>query len=163
MSEARVLTAGHGRQGWLGALGIRFMISGEESGGGFTLVEHVLKPRALAAPLHRHSREDEYSFVLAGRLGAKLGDQILFAGPGDLVCKPRGQWHTFWNAGDDEATLLEIISPAGFDHYFEEMIAISGSGRPDPALAAPIRERHGLEIDMSSIAALTAEHGIKFG
>ena len=43
------------------------------------------------------------------------------------------------------------------------MIAISGSGRPDPAFAAPIRERHGLEIDMSSVAALTAEHGIKFG
>ena len=79
-----------------------------------------MPPRALAALLHRHSREDEYSFVLEGRVGALLGDEVVYGGPGDLIFKPRGQWHTFWNAGDDAARLLEIISPAGFERYFEE-------------------------------------------
>ena len=50
----------------LGAIGARFMIWGEETGGGFSLVEHPIPPRTLAAPVHRHPKEDEYSFVLEG-------------------------------------------------------------------------------------------------
>ena len=85
----------------LQTLGVRFMIPGADTGTRFSLVEHPMPPRGLAAPLHRHNREDEYSFVLEGRMGALLGDDVVEAGPGDLVYKPRGQWHTFWNAGDE--------------------------------------------------------------
>ena len=80
-----------------------------------------MPPRALAAPLHRHTREDEYSFVLEGRMGALLGDEVVEAGPGDLVFKPRNEWHTFWNAGDEPCRILEIIAPAGFEHFFKEL------------------------------------------
>ena len=45
----------------------------------------------------------------------------MFGEVGDLILKPRGQWHTFWNAGDEPARLLEIISPAGFGRYFAEL------------------------------------------
>jgi hypothetical protein len=76
-TRAKVLAAKEGRQGRLGGLGIRFMIPGADSDGGFSLVEHPLEPRTLAAPLHRHSREDEYSFVLSGRIGALLGDEVV--------------------------------------------------------------------------------------
>jgi quercetin dioxygenase-like cupin family protein len=47
-------------------------------------------------------------------VGALLGDEVVIGGPGDLIFKPRNQWHTFWNASDQPARLLEIISPAGF-------------------------------------------------
>ena len=57
----------------------------------------------LVAPLHRHTREDEYSFVLEGRMGALLGDEVVYAEAGDLAFKPGNQWHTFWNAGDSPA------------------------------------------------------------
>ena len=57
----------------LGSVGVRFMAWTEETGGGFSLVEHPIPPLTLVAPLHRHSREDEYSFVLEGRMGALLG------------------------------------------------------------------------------------------
>src|SRR5262249_39931084 len=117
---ARVLGPGDGRTGLLGSMGARFMLSGDETEGGFSLVEHPIRPRALAAPLHRHSREDEHSFVLEGRLGALLGDEVVYGEPGDLIFKPRGQWHTFWNAGDEPARILELISPAGFERYFEQ-------------------------------------------
>src|SRR5215207_6171038 len=110
-TRARVLGPRDGPAGRLGSIGVRFMIDGGESGGGFSLVEHPMPPRALAAPLHRHNREDEYSFIIEGRMGALLGDDVVEAGPGDLVYKPRGQWHTFWNAGDEPARILEIISP----------------------------------------------------
>lgn len=87
----------------------RFLI--ERGDGGVSLLQHLMPGRALAASLHRHTREDEYTFVLEGRVGALLGDQELFAEPGDLILKPRGQWHTFWNAGDEQARILEIIAP----------------------------------------------------
>lgn len=164
-SSVKILQAGHGRLGWLGGMGVRFMIDGAESSGGFSLVQHPLKPRALAAPLHRHSREDEYSYVLKGKVGALLGDRVVYGGPGDLIHKPRAQWHTFWNAGDEDASLLEIISPAGFEKYFEEIIAVAGAngGKPQAEKIIPIAARYGLEMDPSTIPALCQEHGLTFG
>jgi len=160
---AKVLAAGGGRTGRLGGLGIRFMVPGSDSEGGFALVEHPLEPRALAAPLHRHSREDEYSFVLRGRVGALLGDDVVYGGPGDLIYKPRGQWHTFWNASDEPASLLEIISPAGFEGYFEELVKLFPDGKPKPEVIGPIATRYGLELDPSTIAAICEKHGLTFG
>ena len=95
----------------LQTLGVRFMIPGDDTDGRFSLVEHPIPPLSLAAPLHRHSHEDEYSYVLEGRMGALLGDEVVYAEVGDLVYKPRGQWHTFWNAIDGPTRILEIISP----------------------------------------------------
>jgi mannose-6-phosphate isomerase-like protein (cupin superfamily) len=92
-----------------------------DSGGGFSLVEHPIPPRHLAAPLHRQSREDEYSYVIEGRLGALLGEDEVYAEVGELVFKPRHQWHTFWNAGDSPCRILEIISPGGFEHYWKNL------------------------------------------
>src|SRR5438046_1719188 len=126
------------------------MIGGAESGGGFSLVEHPMPPRSLGAPLHRHSREDEYSYVLEGRVGARLGEEIVYGEAGDLIFKPRGQWHAFWNAGDEPARILEIISPAGFEGYFERLIELFGAGDPpDPAALRAVAADHGLEIDLS--------------
>src|SRR6201984_3873890 len=85
-----------GRLGFLGSIGVRWMIDGDHREQRFSLVEHPMSSRALAAPLHRHTREDEYSYVLEGRMGALLGDDVVEAGPGDLVFKPPNQWPTFW-------------------------------------------------------------------
>ena len=159
-TSATVVGPGDGKTGVLGSIYVRLMIEGAASGGGFSLVEHPMPPRALAAPLHRHSREDEYSYVLEGRMGALLGDEVLEAGPGDLVFKPRGQWHTFWNAGDEPARILEIISPAGFEQYFSELIDLGGGLRADPALLSELCERYGLELDRGSIPGLVERFGL---
>ena len=161
----RVLGPRDGRAALLGSMGVRFMLGADETGGGFALVEHPIPPRALAAPLHRHSREDEYSFVLEGRVGALLGDEIVHGEAGDLIFKPRGEWHTFWNAGDEPARILELISPAGFEGYFDEMVELlqKSPGPPDPSELGAIAARHGLEVDRESIARLTEEHGLRWG
>ena len=98
---SRILKAQDGKSCHLGSTGVRFMIDGNDSSSRFSLVEHPMEPRALAAPLHRHRNEDEYSFVIEGRIGADLGGEIVFGDRGDLIFKPRNQWHTFWNAGDE--------------------------------------------------------------
>src|SRR4030088_1357010 len=131
-TTAKVVGPTDGKAGFLGSIGVRFMIGGDESGGGFSLVEHPMGPRALAAPLHRHNREDEYSFVLEGRVGADLGGEIVYGEVGDLIFKPRGQWHTFWNAGDSPARILEIISPTVFEQFFAEMDDLGGVTAAQP-------------------------------
>ena len=90
---------------------------------------------------------------------------MVYGEAGDLIFKARGQWHTFWNAGDEEARLLEVISPAGFERYFVEMIELlrQATGPPDPAAVSALAERYGLEVDLASIARLTDEHGLWFG
>jgi quercetin dioxygenase-like cupin family protein len=151
-----------------GTIGIRFMAWGEETGGGFSLVEHPIPPRGLCAPLHRHSREDEYSYVLEGRMGAQLGDEVVVAETGEFVFKPRDQWHTFWNPEDAPARVLEIISPAGFERYFAELEEALASVDPsDQAAVGPalgqLASSYGLENDLESVPRLCAEHGLTFG
>jgi mannose-6-phosphate isomerase-like protein (cupin superfamily) len=160
---ARILGPREGRQGDLGSIGVRFMIGGGETDERFSLVEHPMPAGRLAAPLHRHNREDEYSFVLEGRMGALLGDEVVYAGPGDLVWKPRGQWHTFWNAGDTPARILELISPAGFEGFFAELVDAGGVAAAGPARLAELCERHALDMDPSSVPGLEARFGVTLG
>jgi quercetin dioxygenase-like cupin family protein len=149
-----------GRLVWLGGLGVRFLLAGERTDGRFALVEHPLKPRALGSPVHTHTREDEYSFVLEGRVGVQIGDTELVATPGSLIIKPRGLAHAFWNAGDEPARLLELISPAGFEAYFAAMAELFASGAPDPTRAEAIRQDYGLDLDLASMPRLIARHGL---
>ena len=158
---ARVLGPSEGRAGFLGSIGVRFMIDGETSDEAFSLVEHPMSPRALAAPLHRHTLEDEYSYVVQGRMGALLGDEVLEAGPGDLVFKPRGEWHTFWNAGDEPCRILEIISPAGFERFFAELVDLGGVAQADPELMGELCGRYQLEMDPSSVPGLIERFGVR--
>jgi mannose-6-phosphate isomerase-like protein (cupin superfamily) len=163
-SAPKIVGPHDGKAGSLGSIGVRFMIDADEThDGGFSLVEHPMPPRALAAPLHRHSREDEYSYVLEGRMGALLGDDVVYAEAGDLVHKPRGQWHTFWNAGDEPCRILEIIAPGGFEKYFDELVDASAHGRPDPEWVAALGARYGLELDPASIPGLCERFGLTFG
>jgi mannose-6-phosphate isomerase-like protein (cupin superfamily) len=138
----------------------RFMIDGADTAGRLSIVEHTLPPHVLAGPLHYHTREDEYSYVLEGRLGALLGDEEVFAEAGDLVFKPRGQWHTFWNPGDTPTRVLELITPAGLEELFRELGAPGVELDPGtlPALAA----RYGCQVDFQSTGTILQRHGLRF-
>lgn len=138
----------------------RFMIDGKDSGGGFALVEHTVAPHVLAGPLHRHTREDEYSYVLEGRLGALLGEEEVFAEAGDLVFKPRGQWHTFWNAGDVPTRILEMISPSGLEELFRELGA--PGGELDPATLPALAARYGCDVDFERTSTIVERRGLTF-
>ncbi len=110
------------------------------------------------APLHRHSREDEYSFVLEGRIGAVLGEKVVYAEADELAFRPRGERHTFWNPDDTPCRVLEIISPGGFEHFFDELasaLQASATRAPD---VAQIEARYGIEFQVHSVPRLCAEH-----
>jgi quercetin dioxygenase-like cupin family protein len=141
-----------------GGLGVRYVANGE----GFALVEHPIAPRTLAAPMHVHEHEDEYSYVLEGEVGVQIGDEVLYARPGDLVVKPRGIPHAFWNRTDQPARLLEIISPAGFERYFAELAPLLPPQRdaPDFAALAALQARYGLTMDMDTAATISEREGL---
>ena len=146
----------------LGGLGIVWKIEGAEADGRFSVVHHPLAPRALAAPLHRHTREDEYSYVLEGTLGALLGDEVVTAEPGTWVFKPRNQWHTFWNAGDTPCEIIEIISPAGFENFFRGLAEVYATeGGPDRARFAELCERYAVDMDPESVPGLCERFGVR--
>src|SRR5437763_6596284 len=161
-TAARVIGPKDGKAGFLGSIGVRFMIDDADAAERFSLVEHPMSPRALAAPLHRHTREDEYSYVLEGRMGALLGDEVLVAGPGDLVFKPRNRWHTFWNAGDEPTRILEIISPAGFERFFDELVDLGGVTQAEPQTLADLCARYALEMDPESVPGLVERFDLRF-
>ncbi|MBD3218606.1 MAG: cupin domain-containing protein [candidate division Zixibacteria bacterium] len=141
-----------------GGLGISWKIEGAPSENRFAVVHHPIAPKALAAPLHYHNNEDEYSFVIKGRLGALLGDDVVIANQGDWVFKPRHQWHTFWNPDDEPCEIIEIISPAGFENYFREVSKAWG----DMEAFARINEKYKLGMKFESVPDLCERFSLTF-
>jgi mannose-6-phosphate isomerase-like protein (cupin superfamily) len=158
MTKPRIIAPGDGETFDFGGLGVNWKIDGPDAGQRFSVVHHPIAPHSLAAPLHYHHNEDEYSYVLKGRLGALLGDEVVEAGPGSWVFKPRGQWHTFWNPGDDPCEIIEVISPAGFENYFRAVAAAWG----DLKKFAEINGRYSLDMDFDSVPDLCRRFGLTF-
>jgi len=133
----------------------RYLIASDQTDGRFAIIEHTIAPKTLAAPLHTHRNEDEYSYVVSGRMGAIIGDDVIEAQPGQLVVKPRGIPHAFWNASDAPTVVLETISPGGFEQYFADLAPlVATDGDPDFAAMTAIQERYALTMDFTSIADL---------
>jgi mannose-6-phosphate isomerase-like protein (cupin superfamily) len=131
-----------------------------DTNGRLSLVEHHAPPGTLIAPLHRHTREDEFSLVLEGRMGAVSDGEEVEARAGDLVWKPRNAWHTFWNAGDTPVRILEVITPGGLDELFRALDVLDTFPEPDELerLAAP----YGVDLDMEGTMAVLERHGLRF-
>jgi mannose-6-phosphate isomerase-like protein (cupin superfamily) len=157
--KPRILLPGDGDHfDFGGSGGVHWKIDGPDTGGRFSIVHHPIPPRVLMAPLHYHRNEDEYSYVLEGRMGALLGDDVVEAGRGTWVFKPRGQWHTFWNAGDMPCLIIEVISPAGFEEYFREIAEVWGH---DMERVARINEKYALDMDFESVPRLCERFGLR--
>jgi len=151
----KVILANEGKSIRLGGLGIIFKLLGEDTGGSFALIEHPMEPGTLGAPPHRHTLEDEYSYLLEGHVTIQVGEQVIEAGPRTLVAKPRGVMHTFWNASNQPARVLEIIAPAGMENYFAELGELVAEGAPpDDPRRIGLAQKYHLEYDRSRIAEL---------
>ena len=164
MSEPRfAIQPDEGKSVWLAGLGVDFKVRGDETGNQFSIVEHPIEPGRLIPP-HVHSHEDEFSYVLQGRVGARVGDQEATAGPGSYFLKPRGVPHTFWNAGPEPARILEIISPAGFERFFEEMGIIAETAADFEEFVrrrADLGERYSVEFTEEWVADLSERYQLK--
>jgi quercetin dioxygenase-like cupin family protein len=146
----------------LGGLDIVFKITSGQTGGALAICEMAVEPGRLI-PAHLHDTEDEFTYVIDGRIGVLIGEEEFTADAGSWVSKPRGIPHTFWNPGPTHARTIEIITPAGFERFFRELSAIfSADGPPDverltaraanyhhhfrPDLEQPLMAKHSLRL-----------------
>jgi mannose-6-phosphate isomerase-like protein (cupin superfamily) len=148
----------------LGALGARLDVSRTENEANVAIVEHTLPPHTLAAPLHRHSREDEISYVLEGEMTVLADEELSTVPAGESVVKGRDVWHTFWNDGNEPLRFLEIIAPGEFSEFFAEVAPLTPLDPSDEEAIGEflrIGERYGFEADLESIPRLCEKHGLR--
>ena len=144
------------------ALGTTYKVLSNSVSGSAAVVEHTLEAKSLGAPMHKHTHEDEISYVLEGNLSVMQNGKIQTVAIGEYVVKPRGIFHTFWNAGDERIRFIEIISPGNFEYYFAEIAPFLAPGKPpelDKLMATAAK--YGLEFDMSAAAAIIKKFGLK--
>ena len=154
-----VLTAPHGPDRSIGSIGVGFRLGGEQTGGQVAIVEHPFPPGALVPP-HVHTREDEFSIVTAGEIGFRSGPDEVVLGPGGYISKPRGELHTMWNAGPDEARMIEVITPSGCETFFHKLAEIFESGAPDPESLEALAASYGLFFDPTWVPELVTKFGL---
>ena len=140
-----VVPPGEGRVGSLGAISVEFKLWGADTGGALAVVEHGFPPGALVPP-HVHTREDEYSIVTEGLIGFRSGDREVVLAPGGYITKPRGEAHAMWNAGSEPARMIEVISPAGFEQFFRDVVDMLESGDVDAQRGASLAAAYGLQF-----------------
>jgi mannose-6-phosphate isomerase-like protein (cupin superfamily) len=119
-SQGSVVGPEEGSSVDLGGLGVVFKVAGEQTRDTVSIVEHPMEPGRLVPP-HVHHAEDEVSYVVEGRFGVRIGETEAEAGPGSYIIKPRGVPHTFWNPGPEPARLIEVIVPARFERFFQQL------------------------------------------
>jgi quercetin dioxygenase-like cupin family protein len=144
------------------ALGTTYKVLSSSVGGAAAIVEHTLQAKSLGAPMHKHTHENEISFVLDGELSVIQNGEVQTAGPGQYVVKPKGIFHTFWNAGDHTVRFVEIITPGNFEYYFAELAPFLIPGQP-PQMDK-VREtvaKYGLIIDPYAADEIVKKYGLK--
>ena len=139
-----IVRPGEGPAGELGSIGVAFKLWGADTGGAVAIVEHPFPVGALVPP-HLHTREDEFSIVTGGEIGFRSGDREVVLGAGGYITKPRGELHAMWNAGPAPARMIEVISPAGFEHFFRELADLTAAGPPQLPEVMALADQYGLQ------------------
>ena len=145
----------------LGPISARILVASETTGGAFGLIESPIEAGVLAAPMHVHSKEDGWWYVLEGNFAGQIADETIDAEPGALIRAPRGIPHTYWNPGPGRAAYLELFAPGGLEDYFRQIAGFLAEKPPNIERILELPGSYGLELDWDSVAELQARHGIR--
>jgi quercetin dioxygenase-like cupin family protein len=162
MTEAftpKLVAPGEGKTVMLFGVRFSYKVVSADSGGSLAVLEVEIPAGTLVKP-HNHSREDEFSLVLSGTVGVRVGNRVLEAGPGAYLVKPRGAPHAMWNAASVPAKVAEILSPAGLEVYFEELAPILARHGTPPEYYQ-LAESYGITIQNDWIEDLERTYGVK--
>jgi quercetin dioxygenase-like cupin family protein len=141
----------------IGPLEIRFLLTGEDSGGSVSVFE-VFVPigQKLAAPAHKNDAYEEVLYGIKGVLTWTVDGTQIEVGPGQALCIPRGAVHRFDNFGSEDVKQLAVITPAIMSPaYFREVaeaIGAAGGGPPDRAKMMEVFQRHGMTLAPAPLA-----------
>jgi len=122
---------------------ITMLVSGKQTGGAFSVLKETTNPGG-GTPLHTHRNEDEALYILEGEYEVQCGEQTVRAGAGAFVFGPRDIPHKFTNISTGPSKILGIISPAGFEGFFEEVNQLPPPPEIEQVMA--IAKKYQLEI-----------------
>ena len=102
-----------------GAVRWTVLVAGDLTDGRFAVIE-AREKRGAEPPRHVHSREDEFIYVLEGRVTFEREGERFEAGPGMWLYLPRGSQHRF-SVESAEARLLVMLAPAGIEDWLRDL------------------------------------------
>ena len=122
--DATVVLPAEAKQITLYDVRFRYGVDAVATGGGLAMLEVTVPPRTLVKP-HMHTREDEFTLILDGTVGARLGERTIEEIPaGSWLIKPRDIPHAMWNVTTEPARILEVVMPGGLERYFEQVAPV---------------------------------------
>ena len=143
------------------ALGTTYKVLSSSVNGSAAIVEHTLEAKSIGAPMHKHTYEDEISYVLEGNLSVVQNGEEQTASVGEYIVKPRGIFHTFWNAGSERIRFIEVISPGNFENYFFEIAPFLQVDQPlQLDKISAIIAKYGLIMDMAAAVEIMKKYGL---
>ncbi len=145
-SDGNFLLPGVGRSISMMGGTVTFKTESEKTEGAWSLLELTVPPGFSGPPLHSHRETQEAFYVLEGALRLRVGDQTVKARPGAYAFIPTGVTHTYSNAEDKPARFLVLVSPGGFEKYFDELATLMQNEPSWPP------------SDMSKVSALMAKY-----
>ncbi len=157
-----LIRPGEGTHVSMGGLAVGLALPSGRTGNALAITEQDLDAGRLIPP-HRHEHEDEYLLVLEGTLGARIGDEEVEAARGSYLIAPRRSFHAYWNPTDEPVRFLGIVSPGGFEGYFEELGRAFATDDPE-VVGTRRRElatRYGLEFEPAWVPRLHDRHGVR--
>ena len=131
-----------------------FLVNGEQTNGAFSITEYLSKP-GNEPPAHVHNREDEFLYVLEGRIDAYIGKEVFFASRNEGVYFPKFIPHSF-TILTPQLRMLIWMSPGGLEGYFRDM------SEPARFLGLPEHAANYGAVDMDHATRTEREHGISF-
>jgi quercetin dioxygenase-like cupin family protein len=142
------------------ALGTTYKVLSKSVNGSAAIVEHTLEAKSIGAPMHKHTYEDEISYVLEGELSIIQNGKVQIASPGEYIIKPRGIFHTFWNATQSRIRFVEFITPGNFEYYFAEIAPFLQSDKPQIDKIRETVAKYGLIIDPAAAEEIIKQYGL---
>ena len=145
---------------WDGPIDTTVKVPTEKTLGALSITEMAVQPGFMVPP-HTHRDTDEWSYVLHGRIGARIGDDEFTADPGSWILKPRGLMHTFWNAGPEPAGIIELLTPGAFEHMFRQMAELAARDELTDERMEGLGVEFGTTMDMGWVPELAARYGLE--
>ncbi len=157
----KIVTPDDGRTVRLFGVRFDYKIESGDSAGQFAAMEVTIPAKTLVKP-HNHTNEDEYSLILSGTIGLRVGEKTTEASAGSYLVKPRGVPHAMWNATDEPVRVLEMLSPGGLEEYFEKLgPVLAHEGGAGAKEYYELAEAYGITIMDDWIDELEKTYGIK--
>jgi quercetin dioxygenase-like cupin family protein len=128
---------------------VTFIARGGQTNGVLATLE-VGVPPGEGPPLHIHTREDEWVYVLEGALRWKLAGELTATPAGSFVFIPRGVAHCFQNIGREPGRMLVTFTPAGMEGFFDRLAQLAAFDLDEFRRAAG---EHGMEVVGAPLAA----------